>query len=112
MKPPTKRVLICAGLVVYLSGYVAARINGELIHRHTWDGGWSRHWIVPAATDSETRLAVAAMVLSGNPNSQEVQQRALNAIDGIDRRRRVFQCLFIPLVIGESAMHWVIAPRG
>ena len=111
MKPRTKRVLFCVGLAIYLGAYVVARVNGELIHRHTWTNGWSKHWVVPGGTDGEAHLAFAALVQSADPSDVETQERMFKAVDRIDRRRRVLRCIFIPLVVAESAGHWVTKPR-
>lgn len=111
MKPQTKRILSCIGLILYFSCYLLVRAKGDLIHRHTWNNGWSRHWIVPASTDGEARLAFIAMVLSEDPSSVEVQEEAMESVQRIEWGRRVLQCIFIPLVAGESAVHWAITPR-
>ena len=111
IKPLTKRVLICASLLLYLSGYISARVSRELIHRHTWDSRWSRHWIVPAGTDGAAHLAFLAMLLSDIPASQDDLPQTLKAIDRIDRRRRLLQYIFVPLIAGESAMQWILSPR-
>jgi hypothetical protein len=51
------------------------------------------------------------MELSGIPASKDDLPQALKAIDRIERRRKLLQYIFVPLIAGESAMQWILSPR-
>lgn len=113
MKPSTKRIL-CIGIVGYVAAYGVVRMKHELIHRHTWNNGWSVHWIT-SATD-ENKLRFLTYRLSSRPGSEqynrELDERLLKEDRRTESRRFAFQCLFVPLVLAESAGHWMMHPKA
>ena len=99
--------------VLYLTGYVVSRIKHELIHHRTWEGGWTRHWVVPG--DPEPRihpLPFAPLQVPDDPEYNAAMNRFTSEYKAISRRRTALGALFFPLRCLESLAWWIVNPMN
>lgn len=94
-----KIAIILLALMMYVTGYAVCRSRGELIHRMTWSGGWAYHSIVPGSFRNRISFLVS------------IPEEDLRYVYRIESRRRMFQIFYLPLIMLESAMQWVLVPR-
>jgi hypothetical protein len=98
--------------VLYLSGYAVSRNKHELIHRRSWEGGWTRHWVVLGDPEPSVHpLPFAPLQVSNDPEYNAAMDRFTSEYKAISRRRTAFGVLFFPLRCLESLAWWIANPK-
>ncbi|GEM_PF-3747848 len=114
MTKRNKIIIGCAAAgLLYVSGYVACRLQSELIHRKTWAHGWNRHWIKPGQPEPSVEpLPFMPLHVPGDREYNAAMEQYQAEFNSIAARRRLLGIVFFPLRCVESAAWWVSDARA